>query len=68
MKKSNRLLIFLILLQLVLPAFKVTGVALASTSWLVATCIFWGPWLLIIVFGLLGLLLHHATRPQPLNS
>ncbi|MDO7885329.1 hypothetical protein [Hymenobacter cheonanensis] len=68
MKKSIKLLVSLVLLQLVLPAFKVTGVALVGTSWLVATCLFWGPWLMILVFWLLGLLLRQATRQPPLNS
>lgn len=67
MQKSTRLLALLVLLQL-LPALKATGLALARTSWPVATCLFWGPWLLLLVLALLGLLLRKGLQPRSIPA
>lgn len=66
MASSLRLLVLVVLAQLALPVCKASGLALASTSWLLATCLFWGPWLMLLVVWLLGLLLRDAFREPPI--
>ncbi|MGI4759892.1 MAG: hypothetical protein ACRYF0_04245 [Janthinobacterium lividum] len=55
------------LLQLLLPVLKATGVVPPSASWREATGLLCGAWLLLPVLWLLAMLLHQALRAPPLK-
>lgn len=68
MKKCISVLGLLVVLQVGLPLLKSVGIAFEHKSWVLVTCLFWGPWLLLLAIGGLGLLLRHAFQEPPAGS